>query len=81
MVIGNFNGIRAHSLALQSEKSGLEMTATLYIPAYSTENYDEFAAFPDKLSATYIPSLISINRVSIEQAPIPLPKRGFGLFN
>ena len=81
MVVGNFNGIRAHSLASQGEKSGLEMIATLYIADYPTENYDEYYIFPDKLSATYIPSLISINRLSIEQTPIPLPKRGFGLFN
>jgi len=81
MVIGNFNRIRAHYLALQDEKSGLEMIATLCTPEYPTDNYDEYATFPDKLSATYIPSLISINRLSIEQTQIPLPKRGFGLFN
>jgi hypothetical protein len=81
MVIGNFNRIRAHSLALQGEKSGLEMIATIYTPEYPTENYDEYYTYPDKLATTYIPSLISINRLSIEQTPIPLPKRGFGLFN
>lgn len=80
MVIGNFNGMSAHSLASQGEKSGLEMIATLFIPEFPTENCDEYFTFPDKLSATYIPSLISINRLSIEQTPIPLPKRGFGLF-
>jgi hypothetical protein len=81
MVIGNFNGIRAHTLASQVEKSGLEMIATLHIPEYPAENYHEYFIFPDKLATTYIPSLISINRLSIEQTPIPLPKRGFGLFN
>jgi len=81
MVIGNFNGYRTHSMPSQGEKSGLEMIATLFISEYPTQNYDEYAAFPDELSVTYIPSLISINRLSIEQTPIPLPKRGFGLFN
>jgi len=80
MVIGNFNGIRAHSLASPGEKSGLEMIATLHTPEYPAE-YHEYFIFPDKLATTYIPSLISINRLSIEQTPIPLPKRGFGLFN
>jgi len=81
MVIGNFNGIRTHSLASQGEKSGFEMVATLFAPEYPMENYVEYDTFSDKLSPTYIPSLISINRLSIEQTPIPLPRRGFGLFN